>query len=130
MFRSLGYEPQFKPHFLRASQFSARARDDYEDADLVAMFRTATLCDVLLDDFGADEAGRVYAVETDLCAEFFKNYCDKADSRKHCLVTTNLPDREAVRDRLGDRIFDRLLESFAWLQFKGADKRAEKARSF
>ena len=45
------------------------------------------------------------------------------------IVTTNL-DGNGIRARYGERILSRLLETFAWLPFKGGDKREKKARVY
>ena len=94
----------------------------------VDCFRLARCGDILLDDLGAETPVNVYGTPTDLVSEYLVNYCDEKKASR-CIITTNL-NGSGILARYGDRIFSRLAERFAWLDFTGGDKRVAKIRKF
>lgn len=98
----------------------------------VDCFRLARCGDILLDDLGAETPVNVYGTPTDLVSEYLVNYCDEKKASR-CIITTNLTgtgEKGSILARYGDRIFSRLAERFAWIDFTGGDKRVANIRRF
>ena len=117
-----------KPFVLRGYQVPQLEDDDMRRQ---TCFRRAMLGDIVLDDIGTESPALVYGTPTDLVPEFLASYCDRDYTSRRAIVprvivTTNL-DGNGIRARYGERILSRLLETFAWLPFKGGDKREKKA---
>lgn len=118
---------RFKPYVLHGYQVPQLEEDDMRRQ---TCFRTARCGDIVLDDIGTESPALVYGTPTDLVPEFLASFCDGVGCRHGlCIVTTNL-DGAGIRARYGERILSRLLETFAWLPFKGADKREKKAKVY
>lgn len=119
---------RFKPYVLHGYQVPQLEEDDMRRQ---TCFRTARCGDIVLDDIGTESPALVYGTPTDLVPEFLASYCDRDYTSRRAIVprvivTTNL-DGNGIRARYGERILSRLLETFAWLPFKGGDKREKKA---
>lgn len=100
------------------------------EEDEAAAFRACRCGDIVLDDMGTEHPVQVYGTPTDLVAEYLASFCDGTGfGDTACIVTTNLSADE-LRNRYGERILSRLVETFAWLPFKSGDKRAKKARVY
>lgn len=111
------------PYILKGYQVPQLEDDDQRR---LTCFRTARCGNIVLDDIGTESPALVYGTPTDLVPEFLASFCDGLGFNSRCIVTTNL-DGDGIRARYGERILSRLLETFAWLPFKGEDKREKKA---
>lgn len=95
----------FGVSFLRATTFAASSRYDAEDR---AAWRDASA--LVLDDLGAEYADAKGNFLVDLDELIDTYYGD----RKPLLITTNILDSQAFKQRYGARVSDRLRECGAW----------------
>jgi len=75
---------------------------------------------ILLDDIGTEDIRKVYGNDLDRVGKFIVRY--HARGRRKLIVTTNL-DGDALQDRYGSCVWDRLLDKCVVVRFSGKSKR-------
>ena len=109
-----------RPRRIECSNIPLSTKDERD-----ALSLARGMGDWWLEDLGYEPPTNEFGVKYDPIALFFQNLSPSS----RFVATTNL-DAGGIRDRYGDRVLSRLLDNVGWINFKNADKRMTKAKSF
>lgn len=115
--------------WIEAKEFTKEVQQGYKSGDSETKLEAAKRADIiLLDDLGdpgrVDDSGKLLAETNDRIDILYRLINHRHNHALPMLITTNLSGAE-LSAQIGERVFNRIIESCAWLSMAGKNLRME-----